>query len=213
MPGAAGGNRAARRGPNGRANGRVEARFVQRINIIAMFAAGLAGAAAWIVLGPASSVTGPAPEAEAPERRPERAVTAARGAAEAVERIAAEDGSSNDAAPASGPGVADAAAEAGARDAAAFVDELEQMSPGYRNRVFLHAIRERGYYCEGIVDSQQGSEDFVVWRVACGEGRAFLVSPDDGELGIEALYYNDSVAPSPAPVEPGPSRGLPLQPR
>ncbi len=177
---------------------------MRSLSIIWTFLAGALAALAFVALRHAGA---PAPDVDgerslviwpAETRLPHAARDDARNDAHAV---------LPEAGPAATPGTRDAAPAAAGHGAAehtvadAVGAELRAMSEGYRNRILLRAIRERGHYCDGIVDTQLGQTDVVVWRIACRAGRAYLVSIDSvGELAIDALYYGD-----PSPV------GVPLQ--
>lgn len=118
----------------------------------------------------------------------------ARSAAESDTSLA-EPGAARDAESSGRPrGTASPGPESGGEQSAAraLEDELDRMSEGYRNRVFLRAIREHGYFCDALVDARVGREDVVIWRAVCDAGRAYFIDVDEaGELTVEPLYYGD----------------------
>lgn len=178
---------------------------MRRLNIIWMFLGGLAVAFALVVVRPGAEP----PATARPESRVVRASDPAPSAAppSADERSEARtgeparlEGTGRDA-PEPAPAGPD-------RDADSLTAELLAMSEGYRNRVFLQAIREVGHVCDAVVDTRLGNEDVVVWRVACGHGNAFLIGVGSGRLEIEPLYYGDpGVGPAPVPLR----RDVPIE--
>lgn len=197
-----------------------------------MFAAGIAAAVALAVWwGPAERSADPdsaAAQLRGTHAAPEGAQPHGAAAARAVDAALGQDqragSASTDAREVSAAARADtgegtasgeaAPSEPAERTAAALLGDLRAMSEGYRNRVFLHAIRERGHHCEGVAGTQLGAADAVAWRVACHGGRAYLIHADAaGELAVDALYYTDPTAIRGAPVpDDAPLRGPRLPP-
>lgn len=175
-----------------------------------MFAAGVAVALALVVFRLASEPAAPAE----PSRQPPAEAATTRGTVEPGAAPAAREASGALAAAPDEPD--DDSGRAGGEPsdvdgstADSVAAELKRMSAGYRNRVFLHAIRERGHYCSDVLDTQLGHDDIAAWRVACTGTDVFLISvAASGELVIEPLYYGDhlGLGPPRTPVTPQPQQ-------
>ena len=74
------------------------------------------------------------------------------------------------------------------------------------------AIREVGYACDTVVNSQAVGEDGDVWRVACGGASVYVASREaGGELCIEPTPVADPLVVPVAPAPSSPGGPLPIE--
>ncbi len=55
---------------------------------------------------------------------------------------------------------------------------------------FVSAIKSTGFGCDNLTSAQELDEDGTLWRVACDDARAYLVSfEEDGRICVSPIAY------------------------
>jgi hypothetical protein len=67
---------------------------------------------------------------------------------------------------------------------------------GPSNEAISRVVRDVGFPCEGAVGAEALDASNTSWRVTCANAQTYMaVVQDDGNLCVEPLPLNDSVAP------------------
>ena len=88
---------------------------------------------------------------------------------------------------------ANEAAAANAVEAQQMATQVEALSPGQRDGVFIRAIRDAGLRCQGVTSSERGEKPGS-WVATCQEGSRHIIT-----FGANGMANVTSFTPQPEP--------------